>query len=77
METGGEEVIRTHQVAPALGTISCACILLGLRAITWYCSRDCAYEKRTTFTGIDFALDVAARMDSSQLYARFSQTVVK
>lgn len=58
METGGEEVVRTHQVAQALGTISCACILLGLMAITWYCTQDCAYEKRIIFTGIDTVLAV-------------------
>lgn len=57
METGGKGVTRTHQVAQPLGAISCACITLGLMAITWYCSRNCAYEKKKLFilTGIDIA----------------------
>lgn len=52
METGGKGVTRTHQVAQPLGAISCACITLGLMAIIWYCSRNCAYEKLCILTGI-------------------------
>ncbi len=55
MESGGKEVIRTHQVAQPLGAISCACITVGLLAINWYCSHNYAYEKLFIFTGTDIA----------------------
>lgn len=72
MESGGEEVIRTHQVAQPLGAISCACVTLGLKAINWYRSHNYAFEifsfsrGQTSLTLIQLRV-IAMRNDFTQL----------
>lgn len=81
MESGGKEVIRTHQVAQPLGAISCACITLGLVAITWYCSHNCAYEKLFIAEGGQTLLTwhqlCVIGNGFSPLYARLILTIAK